>query len=83
MDSTSGTVIEETVFTMDISQRDILKFTRNYVHGLNGPLPSNAVASTIDDSVDFHLSGVSVISTAKDEEILKLPEEIACLKEEQ
>ena len=66
MDSTFGTVIEETVFPMDI-----------------GPLPSNAVASTIGDSVDFDLSGISVISSAKDEEIQKLREEIARLKEEQ
>ena len=83
MDSTFGTVIEETVFPMDISQHGILKFTRNYV---NGPGPTNALASTIDGSVDFNLSGVSVILTeaaAKDEIILKLRKEIASLKQEQ
>ena len=81
MDSTFGTVIEETVISMDVSQRDIVKFAKNYVHRPNATSPTS-----VDDSVAFDLSGVSVITTEatqKDEEILKLRHEILSLKQQQ
>ena len=83
MDSTFGTVIEETVVSMDVSQRDIVKFAKNYVHRYR---PNTTSHTSADDSVDFDLSGVSIIATEgtqKDEEILKLGDEILSLKQQQ
>jgi hypothetical protein len=83
MDSTFGTVIEETVVSMDVSQHDIVKFAKNYVHRYR---PNTTSHTSADDSVDFDLSGVSIIATEgtqKDEEILKLGDEILSLKQQQ
>ena len=82
MDSTFGTVIEETVVSMDVSQRDIVKFAKNYVHRYR---PNTTSHTSADDSVDFDLSGVSIIATEgtqKNKEILKLGDEILSLKQQ-
>ena len=63
MESTFGTVIEETAISMDISQHDIVQFTNNYVHRPNATLPTTGLAYTVDDPVDFDLSGVPEVST--------------------
>ena len=83
--SEEGTVIDETLMPMDVSQRDIFRFSMDFVRRPNPTQHLQADRSS-DETFDLDISGISNIPTEaelKQEQIENLQQEIVGLKEKQ